>query len=214
MIQKGSQDPHYRANIRIGMRVMIKEDENPDMIPCYVKEIITKDAKHDLGIKVKCEDEQSGRVKYIGTETAYMSSMDLISSLEIKMRKLIVQELSRDDPDWWNNKIHPKVKEKVAIEKQRGEKYKKVLLIPDYKLIDEVYFSDLQLILFDNNWKKYFENIFHDKDALRVKLSELASCRNIPAHSKDLTEHLEKKIQVYYDDIIKLVETYERQLIQ
>ncbi len=212
MNHKGTLDPRYRTNIDVGMRVMIKEEGNSDLMPCYVKEILTKDVMNEMGVMVLCEDGVTGRIQYIGTEAAYMSSMDLITSLETKLRSLIVAELSGDNPDWWENKIHPTVKEKVMEKKQKGERNKYVLQIPDYKLIEEVYFSDLHLILLSkNNWKKHFEKIFHNADALRVKLSELSSCRNLPAHSKELTEHLKKKIHVYYDDIILLMETYRRQ---
>lgn len=214
MNRRGTLDPRYRINITEGMRVVIKEDDNPDLVPCYVKEVVTKDAMNDLGIQVKCEDGRTGRIKYIGTEAVYMQPMDLITYLETKLRDLIVEELSRDDPEWWNNKIHPTVRDKVSDERQKGKKYKHILQIPNYKLIEEVYFSDLHLILLSKkNWKNYFEKIFRDADTLRVKLSELSSCRNLPAHSKPITEHLEKKIQVYYEDIVVLMEEYKRSML-
>lgn len=209
MAGKGSLDPKYRVNITVGMRVMIKEDDNPDLAPCHVKEIITKDHMHELGIKVSCENGRVGRVRHIGTETAYMSSMDLITILETKLRGLIVEELSRNDPEWWENKIHPKIRDDVA-EKRRG---KQVPQMPKYDLIEEIYFSDLHtIILSKKNWKNHFEKIFHDKDALKVKLSELLSCRNALAHSKEPTDHMESKIRVYYDDIMPLIEEYHRRL--
>lgn len=213
MDRKGASDPRYRANIEVGMRVVIKEEGNPDLVPCYVKEIITRDPMNDLGVQVTCEDGRTGRIRHIGTEAAYMQPMDLITRLETNLRGLIVEELSRGDPGWWNSKIHPTIREKVADEKQRGKKYKRILQIPDYKLIEEVYFSDLHIILLSKkNWKNHFEKIFHDDDALRVKLSELSSCRNLPAHSKGLTERLDRKIRVYYDDIMLLIEEHNRRV--
>ena len=210
---KGLLDPRYRANIRVGMRVMIKEEDNTDLASCYVKEILTRDVMNELGIMVSCDDGHVGRVRYIGTETAYMSSMDLIVNLETNIRNLIVTELSKNDPDWWQNSITPKIREDVADKKQRGRQYKRILNIPDYDLIKEVYFSDLTVILLSKkNWKNHFEKIFFDKKALDVKMSELSQYRNLPAHSKELTEHIEKKIQVYYDDIVSLIENYYRGL--
>ena len=156
MPQTGSQDPRYAANIRVGMRVMIKEEQNPDPVPCYVKEIITKDAMNGLGVAVSCEDGRTGRVQRIGTETACMSSVELIKSLETKLRSLIVQELSRDDLDWWDNKIHPTVRQKVTDEKQKGKRYRRTVQIPDYGRIEEVYFSDLHLILLFEELEKPF----------------------------------------------------------
>ncbi len=218
MTSQKSLDPRYRVNIELGMRVMIEEEDskNSELTPCYVKEIITQDVMNESGIKVVCEecieeDSKIGRVKHIGTETTFMTSMELITNLEKKIRRLIAEELSKDDPDWWENKIHPTVKESVALEKKKGKIYKKVLQIPNYELIEETYFSHFDLILLsDKNWKNYFEKIFHDANALRVKLSELSPYRNLPAHSKDLTPHIERKIQVYYDDIVHLIEYYQR----
>lgn len=213
MTSQKSLDPRYRINIEIGMRVMVEEENNvnSELIPCYVKEIISQDVLNELGVKVICEDGKIGRVKHIGTETTCMTSMELITNLEKRIRQLIVEELSKDDPNWWENKIHPKIQEEVNIEKQKGKIYKKVLQIPNYELIEETYFSHFPLILLsDKNWKNYFERIFHDIDALKVKLSELSPYRNLPAHSKDLTPHIERKIQVYYDDIVHLIEEHQR----
>lgn len=207
-----SLDPRYRMNLEAGMRVMIEEENNSELIPCYVKEILTSDPRHESGIRVKCENGKIGRVKHIGTETAFISSMELITNLEKKLRKLIAEELSKDDPDWWENKIHPQIREDVDTEKAKNKTTKTVLQIPNYEFIEETYFSHFPLILLSNkNWKNHFEKIFHEKDALKVKLTELSPYRNLPAHSKDLTPHIEKKIQVYYDDIIHLIELYERQ---
>ena len=137
--------------------------------------------------------------------------MDLITNLEKTIRSLIVEELSRSDPDWWTGKIPPALRDKASSGKQRGRRYKQDLQMPDYKPIEEIYFSDLPIILLaKKNWRNHFEEIFHDSDALKVKMSELSSCRNLSAHSKELTEHLEKKIQVYYDDIMSLIEAHRR----
>ena len=212
MGQKGSQDPRYRANIEVGMRVVIRAEESQDLVPCYVGKILTGDAMSELGIRVSCEDGKTGRVECIGTETEYMAPLDLMLHLETNLRDLIAKELSQDDPDWWNNKIHPTVKERVDEKRRTGKEYKRVLQIPDYEQIEEIYFSDLNLILCSkSNWKNHFERVFSDKEALRVKLSELSSYRNSPAHGKPLTDHMVRKIKVYYDDIMSLLEAHERQ---
>ena len=193
------------------MRVMIQMDDKADLMPCYVKEIITRDPMNESGIKVICEDKKMGRIKHIGTEASCTTSMNLISNLEQKLRHIIAQELSRDDPAWWENKIPPVIREGVMSERQKGKAYKKDLQIPHYENIEEVYFSDLYTILSaKKNWRDNFEKIFSDHDMLKVKLSELALLRNLPAHSKHLTPHIEKKIQVYYEDIILLIEDYTR----
>lgn len=190
---------------------MIQEDSVRSLTPCHVKEILTQDAMNELGIRVACEDGKIGRVKYIGTETRFMESIELISTLERKLRSLITKELSRDDPKWQENKIQPNIQDRIRDVKQKDITNKEILQIPNYDLIEELYFSDLSIILLaKNNWKHNFEKIFRDGNTLRVKLYELASCRNLSAHAKPLSDHLKRKIQVYYDDILFLIETYER----
>jgi uncharacterized protein YwbE len=211
MTSTKSLDHRYRINIEIGMRVMIKEENNLELIPGYVKEIITQDVLNESGIKVICEDNKIGRVKHIGTETNFMSTMELITNLEKKLRQLIAEELSRDDSDWWENKINPTIRENAELKHSKNQTKKKLLQIPNYELIEETDFPELLSIMTGKkNWKNNFENIFHDEKALFVKLDELAPYRNLPAHSKDITPHIEKKIQVYYDDIIFLIEDYQK----
>ena len=210
MTNKGPLDPRYRINVPPSTRVMIKEEGTPDLVPCRVKEIITKDAMHEMGIMVLCEDGHMGRVRHIGTEASYMQPLGLITGLEAKLRKLIVDELSRDCPEWWDVRIQPKIRERVAEQMER--KYNLPNQTPRHNPIEEIYFSDLAtIILAKKNWKECFAEIFHDGIALRVKLSELSMCRNTLAHSKKPTKHMERKIRVYYDDIIPLVEKHYRQ---
>ncbi len=220
MISKKLFDPRYGTNIELGMRVMIKEEnsEKLELIPCYVEEIISNDAIVENGVKVVCKHAIktdgplcTGRVKYIGTETNFMSTMELITNLEKKLRHLIAEELSADDSDWWENKINPTIRENAELKHSKNLTKKKLLQIPNYELIEETDFPELLSIMTSKkNWKNNFENIFHDEKALFVKLDELAPYRNLPAHSKDITPHIEKKIQVYYDDIIFLIEDYQK----
>lgn len=67
-------------------------------------------------------------------------------------------------------------------------------------------------MILGKRWQ-YFEKIFKNKNAIDVKLHELATIRNPTAHSNILPEMIEKKIQVYYDDIINLIELYEKSKI-
>jgi len=211
MNQNKSLDPRQRINIEPGTRVMIEEEgsKDSDLIPCYVKELVTKDPKHESGIKVICEDGKKGRVKFIGTESTFLNSRELIIKLEKILRKLIVCELTKIDPNWWENKIAPKIKEDINLKLNSGKEIRKQLGIPDYELIEQTNFSHLQQIILSNNWK-YFEKIFKDKNATLVKLNELSQYRNPSAHANELTAHIEKKIQVYYDDLIMLIENYQR----
>lgn len=185
-------------------------EKGSDWVPGFVKEIKTKEPYHESGILVELENGMIGRVKVIGTESSYKKPIELIVILEKKFRKLIVDVLSESDPNWWDT-IHPKVKEKAEEKHSKGKDYKKLLQIPNYELIEETEFSDIPIIVTgDKNWSNHFEKIFLNREALKVKFEELAPYRNLPAHSKDVTEHIEKKIQVYYDDFVYLIEEYYR----
>lgn len=142
-------DPRYWVNVERGMRVMIQEEKskNSELIPCYVKEIMSSDVKNELGIKVKCEDGNIGRVKYIGTESTYKNSLELLIILEKKIRKLIVEILSKTGTDWWTNHIPTLVRESVEEKQKRGEKQKELLQIPNYQDIEETDFFYLHLII-------------------------------------------------------------------
>jgi hypothetical protein len=220
MISKKLFDPRYGTNIELGMRVMIKEEnsEKLELIPCYVEEIISNDAIVENGVKVVCKHAIktdgplcTGRVKYIGTESNFMNSWELISDLEKRLRDLIVAELSQDDLNWWENIIDEQIRNGVNDKIIKGKEERERLQIPEYPEIQELFFKNLlEIIISKGPWKKYFEKVFFDKNSILVKLTELSPYRNLPAHGKEITSHIEKKIQVYYDDIIYLLENYQR----
>ena len=210
-MSKNSSDPRYRVNIKPGMRVMIQESCGSEFIPCYVKEIITGDPKHESGIKVSCEGGRIGRVKYIGTESTYKPPIELITILEKQIRKLIEEILSRHDLDWWNIRIPSTIKNAVEKKLRRGGSQRQKLKIPKYEKIEETDFFQLHMIIgYKKNWSCCFEPIFKEKSQTMKKLKDLATYRNLPAHSKDLTEDIEKKIRDYFDDLILLIEDYYR----
>ncbi len=212
MTSQKSFDPRYRVNIELGMRVMIEEEnsKNSELVSCYVKEIITPDVMNESGIKVICEDGKKGRVKHIGTESSFMDSNDLLVVLERKLRKIIVEELSKVDRNWWDS-LGPIIKDDVQRKLDTGGEQRKQLGIPNYELIEYTNFYHLPDMILGKRWQ-YFEKIFKNKNAIDVKLHELATIRNPSAHSNILPEMIEKKIQVYYDDIVRLIENYQRNL--
>ena len=167
----------------------------------------------ELGIRVICEDDKIGRVKHIGTESTFMTPLELILDLEKRLRNLIVEELSKDDLDWWENVIDEKIKGEVDDKVKSGKEERERLQIPEYPEIQELFFRHLvEIIMSKGPWKRYFQQIFFEKNPILVKLTELAPFRNLPAHGKELTPHIEKKIQVYYDDMVFLIEDYQRKL--
>ena len=214
-MRPNNSDPRYRINIEPGMRVMIVVDDNPELIACYVKEILTGDPKHESGIKVLCEDGKVGRVRYIGTESVFKKPMELVMILEKQIRMLIVDILSKHNPNWWNANIPSLVREAVEEKQKRGTETKQRLGIPEYDKIKETDFFHLHLIVgYKKNWSTYFEDVFKDKSETMNKLKDLASYRNLTVHGKDLTDDMVKNIQVHFDDMIRSVEDYYRKNAQ
>jgi len=190
---------------------MIREDHGSELIPCYVTEILTGDPKRELGIRVSCEGGKIGRVTHIGTESAYKTPIDLVTVLERRIRKLIVDVMSHRAPDWWDNCIPCLVRRAVEEKQRRRVKRRKELKIPEYTRIEETDFSHLYLIIgYKKNWNSCFEPIFKEKHQTMKKMEDLASYRNLPAHSKDLTEDIERTIRDYFDDLILLIENHYR----
>ena len=157
-----------------------------------------------------CETGKTGRVKYIGNESSFMDSSDLLVDLERKLRKIIVEELSKIDNNWWES-LGSTIKDDVQRKLDTGGDQRKQLGIPDYELIEYTNFYHLPDMMLGKRWQ-YFEKIFKNKNSIDVKLHELATIRNPSAHSNILPGMIEKKIQVYYDDIVRLIETYQREL--
>jgi len=210
-MSRTDQDPRYRVNIRPGLRVMIQEDRGSELVPCYVKDIITGDPKHESGIKVLCENGKTGRVRYVGTESAYKTSLELVTILEKRLRGLIVDILSKHDPNWWDNNVPTPVRENVKEKQEKAKKQSPELGIPEYARIEETDFSHLsQIIGYRKNWTMFFEPVFGDKRETLRKLDEVRAYRNLPAHGKDPTEEIENKIRLYFDDLVRLVESHYR----
>ena len=214
-------DPRYRINIELGMRVMIQEEnsKNLELIPCYVKEIISNDAVVETGVKVICQHAIktdgplcTGRVKYIGKESNFMNSWELILDLEKRLRNLIVTLLSSEELNWWENIIDEQTKVEISARQKDGKEKRERLQIPEYPEIQELFFRHLQAIIISSGpWKRHFQKVFLDKCTIQVKLDEISAYRNLPAHGKEPTPQIMRKIQVYYDDITTLLELYARQ---
>ena len=149
-------DPRYRINIELDMRVMIQEEnsKNLELIPCYVKEIISNDAVVETGVKVICQHAIktdgplcTGRVKYIGKESNFMNSWELILDLEKRLRDLIVTLLSSEELNWWENIIDEKTKGEISARQKDGKEIRERLQIPEYPEIQELFLDIFRQLL-------------------------------------------------------------------
>ena len=215
MARDNSLDPRYHVNIRVGMHVMIEAEDskNCELTLCLVKEIITKDPRHESGIKVKCENGRYGRVKFIGEEAEYRGPDELLTLLEKRLRLLIEDVLTKTSPNWWKDRISDIIQNQVDIKIEKDKVLRKLLDIQQFSSLEQTSFIHLQWIIIDKKNYEYFKQVFgDDKSTVSVKLSELAHLRNIYAHNKDLTNLEKQKIRVYYHDIDYQLNRYYKNL--
>ena len=128
-----------------------------------------------------------------------------LGTMEKTFRELIVKVLDLREP-WTKDKIPSDIIRKVIEQRQKNN----ILDDVEVPLVNELDFTHYkEIFIYNANWK-LFEDVFVDRPGLETKLTELAPIRNIIAHHKRaITETESKRVDVYFDDIIKLIIRYE-----
>ena len=149
------------------------------------------------------------------SETSYTASQiqvtpDVIAdqrlgTMEKTFRELIVKVLDLREP-WTKDKIPSDIIRKVIEQRQKNN----ILDDIEVPLINELDFTHYkEIFIYNANWQ-LFKDVFDDRQGLETKLKELAPIRNIIAHHKRaITETESKRVDVYFDDIMKLIIRYE-----
>ena len=161
-------------------------------------------------------DEAKSELKsFTSSETSYTASQiqvtpDVIAdqrlaTMEKALRDLIVKILNLHEP-WTKDKIPSDIIRKVTEQRQKNN----ILDDIEVPLINELDFTHYkEIFIYNANWK-LFEDVFVDRQGLETKLTELAPIRNVIAHHKRaITETESKRVDVYFDDIMKLIIRYE-----
>ena len=107
---------------------------------------------------------------------------------------------------WDCRYLLPDIIRKVTAQRQKNN----ILDDIEVPLINELDFTHYkEIFIYNANWQ-LFKDIFVDRQGLETKLTELAPIRNIIAHHKRaITETESKRVDVYFDDIMKLIIRYE-----
>ena len=128
-----------------------------------------------------------------------------LGTIEKTFRELIVKVLDLREP-WTKDKIPSDIIRKVTEQRQKNN----ILDDVEVPLINELDFTHYkEIFIYNANWK-LFEDVFVDRPGLETKLTELAPIRNVIAHHKRaITETESKRVDVYFDDIMKLIIRYE-----
>ena len=124
--------------------------------------------------------------------------------LENSIRGLIVKILGVLDRDWWNIYVPSKVKSNVArtISKEKHFPYRESR---GSNPLAYANFSDLSAIILEN--KDEFRDIILDFDWFKVKMEEIYMTRNNLAHCVLLTSDDVSRINLFFRDWARLLET-------
>jgi len=128
-----------------------------------------------------------------------------LGTMEKTFRELIVKVLDLSEP-WTKDKIPSDIIRKVTEQRQKNN----ILDDVEVPLINELDFTHYkEIFIYNANWQ-LFKDVFVDRPGLETKLTELAPIRNVIAHHKRaITETESKRVDVYFDDIMKLITNYE-----
>ena len=164
---------------------------------------------------VKHQPSETKTEPEIPSETSYTAPQiqvtpDVIADqrlgiMEKTFRELIVKVLDLHEP-WTKDKIPSDIIRKVTEQRQKNN----ILDDVEVPLVNELDFTHYkEIFIYNQNWV-LFKDVFVDRQGLETKLTELAPIRNIIAHHKRaITETESKRVDVYFDDIMKLIIRYE-----
>ena len=164
---------------------------------------------------VKHQPSETKTEPEITSETSYTAPQiqvtpDVIADqrlgiMEKTFRELIVKVLDLREP-WTKDKIPSDIIRKVTEQRQKNN----ILDDVEVPLVNELDFTHYkEIFIYNQNWP-LFKDVFVDRQGLETKLTELAPIRNIIAHHKRaITETESKRVDVYFDDIMKLIIRYE-----
>ena len=128
-----------------------------------------------------------------------------LGTMEKTFRELIVKVLDLREP-WTKDKIPSDIIRKVTEQRQKNN----ILDDVEVPLVNELDFTHYkEIFIYNANWQ-LFKDVFVDRQGLETKLTELAPIRNVIAHHKRaITETESKRVDVYFDDIMKSIIRYE-----
>lgn len=125
---------------------------------------------------------------------ADMSEDDMIGTIEIEFRRIIIKKLSKFD-DWETERIPPDTLESAKKDKIEAEEDPS-LLDSGRRVIDYLDFTDYKRIFeYKGNWPKIFQEVFKDQELFFGNLRNLQKYRNPISHHRGsklgeyLTDH-------------------------
>ena len=158
--------------------------------------------------EIKTEPETTSETSYTAPQiqvTPDVIADQRLGTMEKTFRELIVKVLDLREP-WHKDKIPSDIIRKVTEQRQKNNNLDDV----EVPLVNELDFTHYkEIFIYNANWK-LFKDVFVDRQGLETKLTELTPIRNTIAHHKRaITETESKRVDVYFDDIMKSIIRYE-----
>ncbi len=128
----------------------------------------------------------------------------ILQDLENAIRTLLVTKLSALSPNWWAERVPPDVREAAERRRRQRETTWPWYTGERLDVIEYVDFADYgKIIGRRDNWRDAFECVFHDHEAMRIKLRELEPIRNDIAHNRVLSRAAREKLRLYARDLLE-----------
>ena len=151
----------------------------------------------------KKELEKTEKVDDLNTQ-----SYVILKNLEQIIRKLIEQELSEINKNWWKQLIPGDVKQDAEGRKNDDES-RKDWNFKKQSLINYIDFTEYaKIIIRKNNWNDVFQYVFRDKNKIDSKLKEIEPIRNAISHTRDLDATEERQLKFYSEEILRSISYY------
>jgi hypothetical protein len=126
----------------------------------------------------------------------------LLFTLEIRLRELILAELSKaEGRHWWRRRVPSDVR-KECLENFRAERSVGGLDHYPHTFLYYANFASLRKILEEKtNWLNVFANIFGRKDIFSVHFTELDALRNKIAHNRLISAGDLQRLKIYINEL-------------
>ncbi len=128
--------------------------------------------------------------------TTREEAITLVANLEMALRRCMRENLSHLSPTWWQDRVPQRIRERAERRHQRDEAAYPRISAPEDPL-SYVGFADYaDIILYEGNWKRAFQEVFGDLQWLSVNLRGIEPIRNALMHSRRVTRHAVDKLRV------------------
>lgn len=105
--------------------------------------------------------------------------------------------------NWWDSRVRPKIQDKVKgrMEKEAANRWH------GRRGTAPIFYTDINdlLSIIRDNWTD-FTDLFSSQSWIESRISDIEMSRNIIAHNNPLDKHDIRRIEVYFEDWVKLLE--------